>query len=68
MMELGKAAARLCAGAKGRTEADVQADIRSLLLSAGSLGLVDEDLEVFLEAPAGGGEGLTLRLEPQSSR
>lgn len=55
MIDLNDIAARLSAGAKGRTEADVQSDVRALLLLAGSLGLVEEDLEVFLEAPAGGG-------------
>lgn len=55
MMELRDVAARLSAGAKGRTEADLQSDVRTMLLLAGSLGLVEEDLEVFLEAPAGGG-------------
>jgi hypothetical protein len=48
-------ASRLSAGAKGRTEADIQADVRALLLLAGSLELIEEDVEVFLEAPAGGG-------------
>jgi hypothetical protein len=46
---------RLSAGAKGRTEADIQSDVRALLLLARSLELIEEDIEVFLEAPAGGG-------------
>lgn len=56
MVALRNIVARLSAGAKGRTEADIQSDVRALLLLAGSLELVDEDLEVFLEAPAGGGQ------------
>jgi SAM-dependent methyltransferase len=47
-------AARLATGGKGRTEAEIQADVRSLLLEA-PLYLEDEDLEVFLEAQAQGG-------------
>jgi hypothetical protein len=60
MGELRDIAARLSAGAKGRTEADIQSDLRTLLLLAGSLGLVEEDLEVFLEAPAGGGRRIDI--------
>ncbi|HUB99734.1 MAG TPA: N-6 DNA methylase, partial [Solirubrobacterales bacterium] len=55
MVALNDIAARLSTGAKGRTEADIQADVRALLLLAGSLELIEGDLEVFLEAPAGGG-------------
>jgi SAM-dependent methyltransferase len=47
-------AARLAEGGKGRTEAEIQADVRSLMLGA-PLYLEDEDLEVFLEAQAQGG-------------
>jgi hypothetical protein len=49
-------ARRLSAGSSGRSEADMQADVQSLLLEAASLGLVEGDLEVFLEAPVGGGK------------
>lgn len=62
MVELRDIAARLSAGAKGRTEADIQSDLRTLLLLAGSLGLVEEDLEVFLEAPAGGGRRIDIEV------
>lgn len=55
MAGLETIAARLAAGAKGRSEADIQSDVRSLLLTAASLDLVDADLEVFLEAPVAGG-------------
>jgi hypothetical protein len=46
--------ARLANGSTGRTEADIQADVRSFLLEA-SFELAESDLEVFLESPAGGG-------------
>lgn len=59
MAALGKLTARLAAGAGGRTEADLQADVRSLLLAA-PLHLDDQDLEVFLEAPAGGGRRIDI--------
>ena len=55
MAGLENIAARLAAGDKGRSEADIQSDVRSLLLTAASLDLVDADLEVFLEAPVAGG-------------
>ena len=46
---------RLAAGAAGRTEADVQSDVRQFLLDA-PLQLADRDLvDVHLEAPAGEG-------------
>jgi hypothetical protein len=56
---LGELTARLAAGARGRTEADLQADIRMLLLAA-PLHLDDDDLEVFLEAPVGGGRRIDI--------
>lgn len=47
--------ARLAAGSQGRTEADIQSDIRKFLLDA-PLDLAGDDLtEVLLEAQAGGG-------------
>lgn len=47
--------ARLAAGSQGRTEADVQADVRAFLLQA-PLELTDEQvIDVTLEAQAGGG-------------
>lgn len=55
-------AARLAGGAKGRTEAEVQADVRTLLLEA-PMCLEQEDLqEVLLEAPAGGGKRLDVEI------
>lgn len=53
--ELGQTAARLAAGSQGRTEADVQSDVRKFLLDA-PLELGDQELvDVALEAQAGGG-------------
>ncbi len=52
---------RLGAQAKDRTEADIQSDIRALLLSA-ELELDDVDVEVKLEAQAGDG----LRIDVQA--
>src|SRR3954471_13950618 len=52
---LQETAARLAAGALGRTEADVQSDVRKFLLDA-PLDLGGADLaDVALEAQAGGG-------------
>jgi len=47
-------AARLAAGSQGRTEADIQSDVRKFLLDA-PLELVGEQvIDVALEAQAGG--------------
>lgn len=54
MERLQAIAARLAAGSSGRTEADVQSDVRKFLLDA-DLDLEGADLHVFLEAQAGGG-------------
>lgn len=54
MESIQKIAARLAAGSVGRTEADIQSDVREFLLSA-PLDLAGDDLEVFLEAQAGAG-------------
>lgn len=62
MVELTRITERLSGGAKGRTEADIQSDVRLLLLLAESLGLVEENLEVFLEAPAGGGRRIDVEI------
>jgi len=52
---LKQTAARLAAGSVGRTEADIQSDVRMFLLDA-PLDLAGADLtEVLLEAQAGGG-------------
>jgi SAM-dependent methyltransferase len=52
---LKQTAARLAAGSVGRTEADIQSDVRMFLLDA-PLDLAGGDLtEVLLEAQAGGG-------------
>lgn len=50
MRALRRIATRLAAGAKGRTEAEIQADVRAFLLEA-PLCLQTDDLEVSLEAP-----------------
>ncbi len=55
MAALDDIASRLARGPKGRTEAEVQADIREFLLTA-PLDLDDQDLEVTLEAQAGSGK------------
>jgi SAM-dependent methyltransferase len=53
MVDLAEVASRLSARVAGRAEANVQADLRMLLLSAG-LNLLEGDLEdVVLEAPVG---------------
>lgn len=49
MAGIGDIAGRLARGAQGRSEADIQADVRALLLAT-PLGLGEEDLEVRLEA------------------
>lgn len=55
MASLRETVARLAAGSHGRTEADVQADVRGFLLQA-PFELVDEQVvDVSLEAPAGDG-------------
>jgi hypothetical protein len=52
---LRQTAARLAAGSQGRTEADIQSDVRKFLLDA-PLELGDQELaDVSLEAQAGGG-------------
>lgn len=50
MGALEQIATRLAAGSKGRTEAEIQADVRALLLEA-PLCLEIEDVEIALEAP-----------------
>ena len=51
---------RLAAGSQGRTEADVQSDVRKFLLDA-ALDLDGDDLaEVLLEAQAGGGRRIDI--------
>jgi hypothetical protein len=51
---------RLAAGSQGRTEADVQSDVRKFLLDA-ALDLEGDDLtEVLLEAQAGGGRRIDI--------
>jgi hypothetical protein len=47
--------ARLAGGSRGRTEADLQADVRQFLLEAPLELAEDQVVEVRLEAPAGGG-------------
>lgn len=47
-------AERLARGGQGRTEADIQADVRAFLLAA-PLQLAPGQVEVALEAPVGGG-------------
>ena len=55
-------AARLAAGALGRTEADVQADVRGFLLNA-PLDLGSNDLDdVSLETQAGGGRRIDVEV------
>ena len=54
MDDLQAIAGRLAAGAPGRTEADIQSDVRKFLLDA-PLELQDAELDVSLEAQAGGG-------------
>jgi hypothetical protein len=55
MASLRETVARLAAGSHGRTEADVQADVRGFLLQA-PLELVDDQIvNVSLEAQAGQG-------------
>lgn len=57
---LRDAVARLAGGSTGRTEADVQADIRAVLLDA-PLDLENGDLlDVSLEAQAGGGKRIDI--------
>jgi N-6 DNA methylase len=51
---LANIAERLSSGSKGRTEADLQADVRSFLLAA-PLDLAVGQIDVSLEAPAGAG-------------
>lgn len=54
MSSLGRTVTRLAQGSAGRTEADIQADVRNVLLEA-PLELTDCDLlDVSLESPAGG--------------
>ena len=52
---LGATAARLAAGSQGRTEADVQSDVRKFLLDAPLELAQAELLDVALEAQAGAG-------------
>jgi hypothetical protein len=62
MNSLSDIAARLAAGPKGRTEADIQADIRAFLLQA-QMRLNEDDLqEVLLEAPTGNGRRLDIEV------
>jgi hypothetical protein len=52
---LRQTAARLASGSQGRTEADIQSDVRKFLLYA-PLDLGDQEVaEIALEAQAGGG-------------
>ena len=54
--------ARLAAGGQGRTEADIQSDVRKFLLDA-PLDLGGDDLtEVLLEAQAGGGRRIDVEV------
>jgi hypothetical protein len=54
---LKETATRLAAGAIGRTEADIQSDVRKFLLDA-PLELGDDNVvDVALEAQAGSGRG-----------
>lgn len=54
--------ARLAAGGKGRTEADIQSDVRKFLLDA-PLDLDGKDLtDVLLEAQAGGGRRIDVEV------
>jgi N-6 DNA Methylase len=59
MAALTDITARLAKGTAGRTEADIQADVRALLLEA-PLHLADDDLDVSLEAQAGGGRRIDI--------
>jgi hypothetical protein len=60
MAPLRDIAGRLAAGSRGRTEADIQADVRGFLLDA-PLELEGSDLaDVSLEAPAGGGRRIDI--------
>lgn len=59
MPALADITARLARGAIGRTEADIQADVRALLLEA-PLYLADDDIAIFLEAQAGGGQRIDI--------
>jgi hypothetical protein len=52
---LEQTASRLAAGSQGRTEADVQSDVRKFLLDAPLEIVGDELVDVALEAQAGGG-------------
>lgn len=52
-------AARLGKGAEGRSEADIQADVRAMLLAT-PLGLDEDDLEILLEASAGEGRRIDI--------
>jgi hypothetical protein len=52
---LAQIAQRLAAGSKGRTEADIQADVRAFLLAAPLDLAAGEVAEVGLETPAGAG-------------
>lgn len=54
MIDLADVLKQMAARSPSRTEADLQADVRTLLLH-GDLSLDDQDLEVALESPAGGG-------------
>jgi hypothetical protein len=55
MRSLRSIAARLAAGSRGRTEADIQSDVRQFLLEA-PLDLADDEvIDVRLEAHAGAG-------------
>lgn len=55
MAALRDTVARLAAGSHGRTEADVQSDVRSFLLAAPLELVGDQIVDVSLEAQAGGG-------------
>lgn len=57
--ELGTTVTRLARRARTRTEADVQADVRELLLHGG-LNLAVDDLEVLLETPVGDGRRIDI--------
>lgn len=52
---LNLTAGRLAAGSQGRTEADVQSDVRKFLLDAPLELVGDQLIDVALEAQAGGG-------------
>lgn len=53
-VDLDQVLRQIAARSPSRTEADVQADVRTILLH-GDLNLDDGDLQVALEVPAGGG-------------